>query len=128
MKKLFEPVSIGSLSIRNRFLKAATYEGRATPEGELTPELMQLYLQWARGGAGAIITGYAYVMQNEQPNPRMLGIYDDRFISHYQGFTDAIHAAGSRVILQIVYGGSQNGKIMWKNSEGKTIKDLIEGK
>ena len=60
----------------------------------------------AAGGAGTVILGYAYVTPDEQPNPRMLGIYDDSFVPEYRELVERLRARGARVVSQIVYGGS----------------------
>ncbi|WP_139651062.1 NADH:flavin oxidoreductase [Raoultibacter phocaeensis] len=106
MNHLFGELSIGSLRAKNRFVRAATYEALATDDGHLTPELLAIYEALAEGGAGTIITGYAYVMADEHPNPNMMGIYDDSFVPEYRELVDAVHAHGTRIVLQIVYGGS----------------------
>lgn len=106
MNKLFEQISIGSLRAKNRFFRAATYTGLATEDGHLTPKLVSIYEELATGGVGSIITGYAHVVRDEQPNPCMLGIYDDSFISEYRELVRQVHVHDTKLILQIVYGGS----------------------
>ena len=106
MGTLFEEMCIGSLRARNRLVRAATYEGLATDDGHLTPELAAVCEDLAAGGAGTVILGYAYVTPDEQPNPRMLGIYDDSFVPEYRELVERLHSYGARVVSQIVYGGS----------------------
>ena len=59
MGTLFEEMCIGSLRARNRLVRAATYEGLATDDGHLTPELAAVCEELAAGGAGTVILGYA---------------------------------------------------------------------
>ena len=92
MGTLFEEMCIGSLRARNRLVRAATYEGLATDDGHLTPELTAVCEELAAGGAGTVILGYAYVMPDEQPNPRMLGIYDDSFVPEYRELVERLHS------------------------------------
>lgn len=106
MGELFEELEIGTLRARNRLVRAATYEALATEDGHITPELARVYEELAAGGVGTIIVGYAYVTPDEQPNPRMLGIYDDAFVPEYRVLVDAVHAHGAAIVSQIVYGGS----------------------
>ena len=106
MGTLFEEMCIGSLQARNRLVRAATYEGLATDDGHLTPELAAVCEELAAGGAGTVILGYAYVTPDERPNPRMLGIYDDSFVPEYRELVERLHVRGARVVSQIVYGGS----------------------
>lgn len=106
MKTLFEPTQIGPMTLKNRFWRSATWMNMADEKGHITDRLEQVYLDLARGGVGTIITGYTFVLEEEQPNPGMLGIYDDSFIPEYRTFTEKIKAEGANIIMQIVYGGS----------------------
>lgn len=106
MKSLFEKTAIGSMSLKNRFFRGALWEELADEKGHLTPELIDIYLELAKGGVGTIITGYSFVWEDEQPNPRMMGIYDDSFIEEYKRLTDQVHQYDANIIMQIVYGGS----------------------
>lgn len=106
MRKLFDKTKLGSLDMKNRFFRGALWEDLADEKGYLTPELISIYEELAKGGVGTIITGYSFVTEEEQPNPGMLGIYSDDFISGYKKFTDMIHSHGANIIMQIVYGGS----------------------
>lgn len=89
MKTLFDSAQLAKMALKNRFIRSATWE------------------ELAKGGVGAIITGNAFVMESEQHNPGMLGIYDDSFINEYKRLTDKVHEYGVKIIMQIVYGGSQ---------------------
>ena len=93
MSVLFEEMEIGSLRAKNRLVRAATYEALADDGGHMTPELTAIYEELADGGVGTIIVGYARVMRNEQPNPRMLGIYDDSFVPEFRALTDGYRIA-----------------------------------
>jgi len=117
MKELFEKTSINGLELKNRFIRSATWERMADDKGHLTERLLNVYEKLAEGGAAAIITGYAFVVEDEQPNARMMGIYNDSFIEEYKKLTDAVHKRGSKIILQIVYGGS----FTWYNTGERVI-------
>lgn len=106
MSVVFEPLRIGSIAARNRLVRAATYDGQATPEGCPTPAQLAQCDDLARGGAGAVITGYAYVRPDGIANPGMFGIYDDAFAAQYADMAARLHAGGAAAIMQIVYGGS----------------------
>lgn len=106
---LFEHTAIKNMRLKNRFFKAATWEALATDDGHMTDDLYKIYEDLAKGGVSTIITGYAYVTKEEQPNPKMMGIYDDSFILEYKKLTDLVHQYDSNIIMQIVYGGSMSG-------------------
>jgi 2,4-dienoyl-CoA reductase-like NADH-dependent reductase (Old Yellow Enzyme family) len=106
MKTLFEETKLGSMTLKNRLWRAATWLNMADDSGRLTERLEKVYLDLAKGGVGTIITGYANILKEEQPNPGMLGIYDDSLVPEYKKFTAKIHAEGANIIMQIAYGGS----------------------
>ena len=107
MKTLFDKTRLAKMHLENRFFRSATWEAMADSKGHLTDKLFDVYENLAKGGVGTIITGYAFVTEDEQPNPGMMGIYNDSFIEEYRGFTDRIHKYDTNIILQIAYGGSR---------------------
>jgi len=117
MKTLFDKTTLAGIEMKNRFVRSATWERKADESGHMTGELMKVYEDLADGGTAAIITGYAFVIKEEQPNARMMGIYDDSFIDEYRKLTDMVHSRGSRIILQTVYGGA----FTWHNTGERVI-------
>ncbi len=117
MKKLFESTSPNGLELKNRFIRSATWEGIAEENGYINDTVMNLYEDLAKGGAAAIITGYAFVLEEEQPNPRMFGIYNNSFVDVYKPLTEMVHTHDSKIVLQIVYGGS----FTWHDVGKRTI-------
>jgi 2,4-dienoyl-CoA reductase-like NADH-dependent reductase (Old Yellow Enzyme family) len=107
MKTLFEQTKLGNISVPNRFVRSATWENLPTKEGYMTEELYKVYETLAKSDIGLIITGYANVVEEEQPNAGMMGIYNDYFIDQYKKLTDIIHSNGSTIIMQIAYGGTK---------------------
>ncbi|MGL4411870.1 MAG: NADH:flavin oxidoreductase [Bacteroidales bacterium] len=105
-RTLFDQTKLSSIEMKNRFFRGALWEDLADDKGHLTPELSAIYEELAQGGAATLITGYAFVTKDEQPNPGMMGIYSDIFIPEYKEFTDKIHSLGANIIMQICYGGS----------------------
>jgi len=105
MSKLFEKTQVKSLTIPNRFIRSATWEGMATKEGACTQKLTDLMVQLAQGGVGLIITGHAYVRGEGQAGLRQLGVYNDDFIPGLAEMTSAVNKAGGSIILQIAHAG-----------------------
>ncbi|NLO47567.1 MAG: NADH:flavin oxidoreductase [Clostridiales bacterium] len=106
MKTLFDETILKNLKLKNRFFKAAVWENMATIDGHLTDKLYAVYDKAAKGGVGLILTGYAYVMKEEHPNPNMMGIYHDDFIPEHRKLTQMVHEYDTAIIMQLVYGGS----------------------
>lgn len=107
MKTLFEETKLGNITIKNRFVRSSTWENMTTEDGHITNELYKIYEDLAKGEVGLIITGYANVVKEEQPNPGMMGIYNDSFIDEYKKLTNLVHSYGSKIIMQIAYGGTK---------------------
>lgn len=108
MNNLFEKTNVKSLELNNRFIRSAVWMEMAEDDGHINEDLLNIYKELARGGVGLILTGYAFISKDEQPNPKMLGIYDDSFIEEYKNLVENVHKYGSKIALQIVYGGSQS--------------------
>ena len=109
MKNLFEKTMLKNMNMKNRFIRSALWENLADDKGHMTPELFNIYEELAKGGASTIVTGYAFVTKDEQPNPGMMGIYEDSFIEEYKELTDMAHKNNANIIMQLAYGGSQTG-------------------
>ena len=105
MPKLFEPTVINAMTLSNRFVRSATWEGMATEDGACTPKLTDLLVNLAKGGVGLIITGHAYVRQDGQAGPWQLGVYKDELVPSLQAMTDAVHAGGGKVVMQLNHAG-----------------------
>jgi 2,4-dienoyl-CoA reductase-like NADH-dependent reductase (Old Yellow Enzyme family) len=130
MKNCFDKTKIKNMNMKNRFLRGATWEELADDKGHMTSELIKIYKELAEGGVGTIITGYAFVTKDEQPNPGMIGIYDDSFIEEYKKITDMVHSNETNIIMQIAYGGSQTNmkppsKLIWGPSAVKNESSQI---
>ncbi|WP_394148101.1 NADH:flavin oxidoreductase [Shewanella atlantica] len=107
MKSLFDENYIGTMKLKNRFVRSATWENMTTEDGHMTEKLFGIYDELSKGEVGLIVTGYANIVEEEQPNPGMMGIYDDSFIAEYQKLTSQVHVNGSKIVMQLAYGGTK---------------------
>ena len=105
-----KPKKIGSLEIKNRFVRSATFEGMATEDGYVTDKHITLYEDLAKGGAGLIITGYSYVQESGQSFENQKGVSSDDFIPGLSKIAKAVHENGEncKVALQIAHCGHQS--------------------
>ena len=106
MSILFEPVKVGNLKLKNRFMRSATYYALSDINGFIGRDSVDLMRRLAENEVGLIITGYAYVLKNGQSFPDMNGIQDDDHIPGYQEMTRAVHDAGGRIVMQIAHCGA----------------------
>jgi len=111
MAELFDPIDIRGMRVPNRVVRSATSERAADDEGHVTPEFIEYYRPLGAGGAGLVITGYAFIRPDGRCNPRQLGLFDDSQIPGLSELVQAFHHAsgdgGARIAAQIVHGGRQ---------------------
>jgi NADPH2 dehydrogenase len=79
---------------------------KASLEGHVTDELVAHYTDMAVG-PGLVIIEHAYIDETGRVSPQ-LGVCDDKFIPGLSRLTDAIHARGTPVILQISHAGCKS--------------------
>jgi len=105
MAELFERVSINGMTLANRFVRSATWEGLASRESSVTPKLTKMMVELARNEVGLIISSYTFVSPEGQSSPGQLAIHDDRFVAGLWAMVEAVHKVGGKIALQIVHGG-----------------------
>ncbi|MGD9732345.1 MAG: NADH:flavin oxidoreductase [Desulfamplus sp.] len=105
MSRLFEENSINQMRLKNRFVRAATWEGAATEKGEATSELIEMMASLAKGGVGLIITSHCYVSPEGQGTPRQLGVYDDKLIPKLKLTASAVHENSGKIAMQLAHAG-----------------------
>jgi len=101
--KLFEPFTInGKLRLRNRIVMPALVTRLATEEGEITEELIERFLLYAKGGTGLIITE-AISVRKQKSGP-LLRLSEDRFVPALRELTDRVHSGSdARIAPQIIH-------------------------
>ncbi len=112
MSILFTPEKIGNLEIKNRFVRAATYEGQADEQGYVTDALINRYQKLAKGNIGLILTGFMHVHPLGRAQPYQTGIYSDDHIPGLKKLADAVHAEGGKVAFEISHAGRQTLKVL----------------
>ena len=102
---LFEPASIAGLRLKNRIVRAATFEKLADDNGAVTPGLLDMYQELAVGGSGLLITGGAIVHPTGRTLRQMISAHADSFSGGLVRLADAVHEAGGLLALQLFHGG-----------------------
>lgn len=103
MAMLFNRLKLGSLTVPNRIFMAPLTRCRAEP-GHVPGALMaEHYAQ--RASAGLIIAEATMAMAGNSAFWKEPGIYNEAQIAGWKGVTDAVHAAGGRIFLQVWHGG-----------------------
>lgn len=108
MPRLFDPITVGSLQLRNRIMRSATTQGMGHAKtGSPLPGLAAHYLALAEGGVGLIVTGHAYVARSGQSHPNQLSIASDEVIPAWREAIRPAQEAGAPVMVQINHGGAE---------------------
>jgi 2,4-dienoyl-CoA reductase-like NADH-dependent reductase (Old Yellow Enzyme family) len=104
---LFEETKIAGMTLKNRIIRSATHEGMGDPDGYPLDDLKKLYIRLAKGGVGAIITGYVSVQQSGKTLNNMRMFDDDRYVEAYHALNQEIRQYDVPVICQLAHGGLQ---------------------
>ena len=100
---MFEPAPLGPLTLRNRLVKAATFEGR-TPDALVTDELVEFHRRIAAGGIGMTTMAYVAVAPEGRTHREQLHLREEA-LPGLRRLTDAVHAEGAHVAAQIGHAG-----------------------
>jgi N-ethylmaleimide reductase len=103
MADLFAPVEIGDLRLANRVVMAPMSRNRADA-GEAAHALTARYYG-QRAGAGLIVTEASPVSPQGRANRSAPGIYSDAQVAGWRLTTQAVHAKGGKIFLQLWHAG-----------------------
>lgn len=115
--KLFEPITIKGLGLKNRIALLPMGNKLHSAIGEVTQRLIDYYEEVAKGGAGLIIVQAAYV--TDEFGGSRLRINSDDFVSGLNELAEVIKSWGARAALQIAHRG-------YLSSDQQTVNDLDE--
>lgn len=100
---LFTPYRMGALTLPNRIVMPPMTRSRAADGNVATPLMAQYYAQ--RASAGLIVSEGTQISQQGQGYAWTPGIHDEAQIAGWRGVTDAVHAAGGRIVAQLWHVG-----------------------
>jgi N-ethylmaleimide reductase len=103
MPTLHTPLTLGSLEIPNRILMAPLTRCRAEP-GDVPGELIATHYA-QRAGAGLLIAEATMAIADNCAFVGAPGIHSDAQVAGWRKVTDAVHARGGRIYLQLWHGG-----------------------
>jgi N-ethylmaleimide reductase len=104
MTTLFDPITIGALALPNRIIMAPLTRARAIGADRVPNALMaEYYVQ--RASAGLILTEATSVMPMGVGYADTPGIWSDEQVAGWKTITEAVHAAGGRIVMQLWHVG-----------------------
>jgi N-ethylmaleimide reductase len=121
---LFTPVQLGAFALKNRIVMAPMTRAR-TPSTVPTESMAKYYAQ--RAGAGLIITEATQVSLQATGAWATPGIYTQEHIAGWQRVTDAVHAAGGKILCQIWHSGRVSHQFFQKDGELPVAPSAVKG-
>ena len=106
--KLFTPVTLGPLTLRNRTIRSAAFESMC-PGNKPSPELLDYHTSVARGGVGMTTVAYAAVTRSGLSFDRQLWMRPE-IIPGLRTLTDAVHREGAAASIQLGHCGNMSHK------------------
>lgn len=103
MNKVFEPVKMGRYTLKNRLVMAPMTRSRAQYDGTPGELAAEYYAQ--RAGVGLIVSEGTQPSEDGQGYLTTPGIYTDAQVVGWKQTTDAVHAKGSRLFIQLMHAG-----------------------
>ena len=103
-EKLFRPVNAGDLKLANRIVMAPLTRNRARAEDDAPYEIhAEYYAQ--RAGAGLIVSEATQISPEGKGYAWTPGIHSDAQIAGWKAVTDAVHAKGGKIVVQLWHVG-----------------------
>jgi 2,4-dienoyl-CoA reductase-like NADH-dependent reductase (Old Yellow Enzyme family) len=100
----FAPASLGPITLRNRVIKAATFEGR-TPKRVVTPELIDFHRRFARGGVGMTTVAYCAVTRAGSTDGHQIVLDNPDVGAGLRELAYVVHTEGAKIAAQIGHAG-----------------------
>ncbi|HTI65987.1 MAG TPA: alkene reductase [Caulobacteraceae bacterium] len=104
MRSLFDPVQLGPLTLKNRFVLSPMTRERCALDGVPSEIHAAYYAQ--RATAGLIVTGNNRISPNAACSPHSSGLHSPAQAAGYRLVTDAVHAAGGVIFAQLFHSGA----------------------
>lgn len=115
MSILFEPIPLKNMTLCNRFVRSATYDGMSDATGQVTDRQINLIADLAAGGVGLIISAIMYVHPSGQVSAFMNSIAGDESIDGLKKLTGAARERGAKIAVQLYHGGREARFLKTKN-------------
>ena len=100
---VFSPAKLGPITLRNRTIKAATFEGR-TPNALVTDDLISFHRAMAAGGVGMTTVAYCAVSPGGRTDGKQIWMRPEA-VPGLRRLTEAVHAEGAAISAQIGHAG-----------------------
>ena len=104
---MFQPINIGPMTVKNRFVVPPMGNNFAKTDGTWSDESVAYYAERAKGQFGLITIEATVVHKGAKGGPRKPCLYDDNSIESLKKITDACHAEGAKISIQLQNAGPE---------------------
>mgnify|MGYP000217093093 CR=1 FL=1 len=102
-EKLFEPLKIRGMEVKNRIVLPAMGTKMAAEDGAVTQQIIDYQVARVKGGCGLNLSEVCAVHAPSAPR-KFLALHNDSYIPSHKAFCDAIHEAGGKCGVQLWQG------------------------
>jgi N-ethylmaleimide reductase len=103
--KLFSPLQVGAFSLKHRVVMAPLTRMRSAQPGDVPQALNAEYYRQRASEGGLIISEATQISLQGKGYPGAPGIHTDAQVKGWQGITEAVHASGGLILLQLWHVG-----------------------
>ncbi|MDB5593588.1 MAG: alkene reductase [Hyphomicrobiales bacterium] len=102
---LFTPVKLGAIDLKHRVIMAPLTRLRSRQPGDVPQALNATYYAQRASAGGLIVTEATDIVSQARGYPGAPGLYSDEQIAGWKLVTDAVHAKGGRIVVQLWHTG-----------------------
>lgn len=107
LERLFTPITINGMTLKNRAVMPAMGTGYGNPDGTISDRLIAYLARRAQGGTGLVISEICAVDSRGKGFPNQIGAWSDAFLPGLVRLAAAIHREGGKIALQLHHAGRE---------------------
>lgn len=98
-ERLFTPIRIGKMVLKNRVVMLPMTTGYNEPDGRVGERFIRYFAERARGGVGLIIVPFSPINSGSSMQP---GLYENHFVAGAKRLADTVHEKGAKIAVQLI--------------------------
>lgn len=106
-RALFQPIQIGPMTVKNRFVMPPMANNMANTDGSLSEKSKAYYAARAKGGFGLITIEATVVDPSAKGGLRKSCLFDDSVIPSFAAVAEVCHSYGAKVSVQLQHAGAE---------------------
>jgi len=108
MPDLLTPLPLHGITLRNRIVMPPMWSGQATPDGRVTPAIVEYHQRRAAAGCGLVVVEHSFVHPRGRHSATQIGVHADANVEGLARLAGAITEEGAAACLQLSHAGSRS--------------------